>query len=146
MRAIDHPRENPMRIPALLAALAALSAPWPAAAETATQFRDAFAGEAKRENPAFAAPSPQRGRAFFAATHGKEWSCASCHTPDPVTAGKHAVTGKAIAPLAPGANPERFTSAAKVEKWFRRNCNDVAGRACTAQEKADILAWLIAAR
>ena len=41
MRAIDHPRENPMRIPALLAALAALSAPWPAAAETATQFRDA---------------------------------------------------------------------------------------------------------
>lgn len=134
-----------MRIPALLAVLAALSAPWPAAAETATQFRDAFAGEAKRENPAFAGASAQRGRAFFAATHGKEWSCASCHTPDPVTAGKHAVTGKAIAPLAPGANPERFTSAAKVEKWFRRNCTEVVGRECSAAEKADFILFASAA-
>ena len=25
---------------------------------------------------------------------------------------------------------ERFADAAKTEKWFRRNCNDVVGREC----------------
>ena len=55
---------------------------------------------------------------------------------------KYAKTGKAIAPLAPAANAERFTDAAKVEKWFRRNCNDVLGRACTPSEKADVLAYV----
>ena len=44
--------------------------------------------------------------------------------------------------MAPAFNAERFTDAAKVEKWFRRNCNDVVGRECTAAEKADVLAWL----
>ena len=52
-------------------------------------------------------------------------------------------TGKAIAPLAPAANAERFADAGKVEKWFRRNCNDVLGRACTPSEKADVLAYLL---
>ena len=45
--------------------------------------------------------------------------------------------------MAPAVNPERFTDAAKTEKWFRRNCNDVAGRECTPAEKADVLAWLL---
>ena len=35
-----------------------------------------------------------------------------------------------------------FTSTAKVDKWFRRNCNDVLSRECTAVEKADVLAYL----
>jgi len=30
-----------------------------------------------------------------------------------------------------------------VEKWFKRNCNDVLGRACSAQEKADFTAYMI---
>jgi len=47
-----------------------------------------------------------------------------------------------ISPLAPAANPQRFTDSRKVEKWFRRNCGDVLDRECTAQEKADVLAWL----
>lgn len=85
----------------------------------------------------------QRGARFFA-TPGNDWSCASCHTERPTQAGRHAKTDKLIQPLAPAANPERFTDAAKVEKWFRRNCNDVFGRVCTPQEKADVLAWLIA--
>jgi hypothetical protein len=58
-------------------------------------------------------------------------------------AGRHAKTGKPIAPLAPAANTERFTDAAKSEKWFRRNCNDVVGRPCTTQEKGDVLAYLM---
>jgi hypothetical protein len=57
--------------------------------------------------------------------------------------GKHAGTGKLISPMAPAFNPQRFTDAAKSEKWFRRNCNDVMGRVCTADEKADVLAWLM---
>ena len=58
-------------------------------------------------------------------------------------AGKHAATGKTIGALAPAFNADRFTDAAKAEKWFRRNCKDVAGRECTAGEKADVLAWLL---
>ena len=45
-------------------------------------------------------------------------------------------------PLAPAAHARRFSDAAKAEKWFRRNCNDVLGRECSAAEKADVLAWL----
>lgn len=91
-----------------------------------------------------AAPAvPARGQRLFATLQGREWSCASCHTAVPSQAGRHAATGKAIRPLAPAFNPERFTDAAKVEKWFRRNCNDVMGRECSAAEKADILSWLL---
>ena len=85
-----------------------------------------------------------RGQTLFTTRHGREWSCASCHGATPVRDGRHAATGKTIAPLAPAANPQRFTDAAKVDKWFRRNCNDVIGRECTAAEKADVLAWLTA--
>ena len=84
----------------------------------------------------------ERGQQLFTTKHGKEWSCSSCHTAVPTVEGKHASTGKVIAPMAPAFNPERFTDAAKTEKWFRRNCNDVMGRECTAAEKADVLAWL----
>lgn len=86
---------------------------------------------------------PARGQQFFNQTHGHEWRCAACHTESPNQAGKHVMTEKLIAPLAPAANRERFTNPTKVEKWFRRNCNDVVGRECTAQEKADVLAWLL---
>ena len=90
-----------------------------------------------------APPSAARGEQFFTTRHGREWSCASCHGTPPTQQGKHASTGKAIAPLAPAFNPERFTDAAKADKWFRRNCNDVVGRECSAGEKADVLAWLM---
>jgi hypothetical protein len=88
-------------------------------------------------------PSAVRGQQFFVVSHGKEWSCSSCHGESPTQAGRHAATGKAIGALAPAANDRRFTDGAKVEKWFRRNCNDVLGRECSAGEKADVLAWLI---
>lgn len=84
-----------------------------------------------------------RGQALFASRHGREWSCASCHGERPVAPGRHAGTGKSIEALAPSANRQRFADAAKTEKWFRRNCNDVLGRECSAGEKADLLAWLM---
>jgi hypothetical protein len=87
--------------------------------------------------------SAARGQRFFNAQHGSDWRCATCHTKDPLAAGQHARTGRDIAPLAPSANPERFADASKANKWFRRNCNDVVGRACTAVEKGDVLVWLM---
>jgi hypothetical protein len=90
-----------------------------------------------------APPQPARGQQIFTIKHGKEWSCSSCHTAIPTVDGKHASTGKVIGPMAPAFNAERFTDSAKTEKWFRRNCNDVMGRECTAAEKADVLSWLL---
>ena len=84
-----------------------------------------------------------RGQKIFTSQHGKEWNCTSCHGAVPTTDGKHASTGKVIAPLAPAFNPKSFTDPAKTEKWFRRNCNDVMGRECSPAEKADVLAWLL---
>jgi mono/diheme cytochrome c family protein len=101
---------------------------------------DLLAGYAAQAGtPAAAA----RGQAFFTGRHGREWACASCHGATPTQTGKHAATGKAIEPLAPAFNGLRFTDLAKSEKWFRRNCNDVLGRECSASEKADLLAWLL---
>jgi hypothetical protein len=108
-------------------------------AQAATPAEQLAGYTAQAGSPAQAA----RGKEFFTIKHGKDWSCSSCHTATPTVDGKHASTGKVIAPLAPAFNPERFTEAAKTEKWFRRNCNDVVGRECTATEKADVLAWLL---
>jgi len=88
------------------------------------------------------AGNADKGKTFFSSRHGGEWSCASCHGTPPTTRGKHASTGKSIAPLAPAFNPKAFTDTAKVDKWFRRNCNDVVARECSASEKADVLAYL----
>ena len=84
-----------------------------------------------------------RGQRLFTSTHGGDWSCASCHGKPPTGDGRHAGTGKHIAPLAPAFNPQRLTDQAKVDKWLRRNCKDVFSRECTAQEKADVLAYLM---
>jgi len=87
-----------------------------------------------------------RGQRFFESRHGAEWSCASCHGSPPSTSGKHASTGKTLAPLAPAFNAQVFTDTAKVNKWFKRNCSDVLSRECTAAEKADVLAYLLQVR
>lgn len=92
--------------------------------------------------------SVERGRQLY---HGKfagekAESCAACHTPNPRDGGRHVRTNKAIDPLAPSVNPERFTDMAKVEKWFKRNCNEVLNRACTAQERADFAAYVLSVK
>lgn len=89
--------------------------------------------------------SAARGKQLYHGkfTGGKAESCATCHTPDPRDEGRHARTNKPIEPLSPVSNSERFTDMEKVEKWFKRNCNDVLGRACTAQEKADFAAYVL---
>jgi hypothetical protein len=114
-----------------------------ASAATPAEIQNGLATAARASAPGFSGFSAARGRQFFGAAHGNDWSCTSCHTANPVATGKHAKTGKDIAALAPAANPQRFTDAAKVEKWFNRNCSDVLGRVCTAQEKGDVLAYLM---
>lgn len=121
----------------LMALLMGLSYPMARAADTSAT------GQLRRWQQAAGAPgNAERGGAFFTSRHGAEWSCASCHGAPPSREGKHASTGKAIAPLAPAFNPQAFTDTAKVDKWFRRNCKDVLARECTAQEKADVLSYL----
>jgi len=119
-------------------AIAALLIAATAQAETPRDFLTRF------EKEAGSTASAERGARFFSAKQGGEWSCTSCHGEKPTLAGRHARTDKPIAPLAPAANAERFTDAAKVDKWFRRNCNDTLNRLCSAQEKADVMAWLLA--
>ena len=123
-----------MRFSFILLAILAMAN---ANADTPQDFLKRFELEAKTS------ASAERGMKLFNQKQGGEWSCATCHTDKPTQSGKHAKTDKVIAPLAPSANAERFTDPAKVDKWFRRNCNDTLNRPCSAQEKADVLAWLI---
>ena len=115
-------------------------------AATPSEIQRSYTPQAKQENPQFKDFSASRGEQLYRAkrTHssGKAMSCASCHTDNPKNTGSHERTRKEIRPLAPVANAERFTDSAKVEKWFKRNCNDVLERACTAQEKGDFIAYL----
>ena len=113
-------------------------------AETPQQIRQTYVSEASSQQADFT-PSAKRGEAFFHkrfAINEKMPGCASCHTDTPLNAGQHAVTGKAIKPMAVTANAERFSDPAKVEKWFGRNCKEVVGRACTSAEKADFMTYL----
>jgi cytochrome c peroxidase len=90
-----------------------------------------------------------RGEKMFFArrTHsnGETVSCTTCHTDNPKAAGKTRAN-KLIEPIAPVANRERFTDPEKVEKWFKRNCKDVLERACTDQEKADFIAFMLSVK
>ena len=113
-------------------------------AETPQQIGQSYAAEAAARQAGFA-PSAKRGETLFRqrfAHNDKMPACTSCHTDSPLNAGQHAVTGKAIRPLAVAANGERFADLAKVEKWFGRNCKEVVGRACTPAEKADFVAYM----
>lgn len=114
-------------------------------AETPADFLQQYQQQARQMAPGFTA-SAERGQQFFRRVGSQDWSCSSCHTINPGDRGKHAVTGKAIDPLAPGANAQRFTRADKVDKWFKRNCNDVMGRPCDAAEKSDLLAYLLSVK
>ena len=100
----------------------------------------------------------QQGATDFSATRGEQlWqqqlthtkskgqarSCNSCHAESHKNAGKHIRTKKTIKAMAPSVNPERYTKEKKIRKWFKRNCKWTWGRECTAQEKGDLLTYLM---
>lgn len=122
-----------------LAGLAVMATVAVAASPARQAILDGYAAKAGGQ------PSAARGKAFFFATHtgGKPdtASCTACHGESARSAGRTRA-GKPIEPLAVSVTPSRFTDAAKVEKWFGRNCRTVLGRACTAGEKADFIAFM----
>ena len=85
---------------------------------------------------------PVRGEQLWRSKQG-ERSCTSCHGTSPAEPGKHQKTGKTIQPMALSINPERYREQKKIKKWFMRNCKWTFARECSAQEKSDILTWLI---
>ena len=45
--------------------------------------------------------------------------------------------------MALSAKGDRYTDIAETEKWFKRNCDSVLGRQCTAAEKGDFITFMI---
>ena len=98
--------------------------------------------EAQKAETGFKGFSAEEGEKLFTMTRRhskvkKERSCTTCHTKNPTHEGRTPV-GKAIKPIAPSVNSDRFTDPKKVKKWFRRNCKWVLERECTAQEKGGL--------
>ena len=104
-----------------------------------------YAKAVKAANPAFSGFSAERGKTLhtqnFSGGKPDTPACTTCHGKD-TRAGGRTPAGKAIEPMALSVAPSRYTDAAKVEKWFKRNCNEVLGRECSAQEKGDWLTFM----
>jgi hypothetical protein len=107
---------------------------------------DKYASAAKAADPAFSGFSAARGKVLhtqsFAGGKAGTPACTSCHGNEPRGVGRNPA-GKAIDPMALSVSPSRYTDPAKVEKWFKRNCNEVQGRECTPLEKGDWLSFMI---
>lgn len=133
----------------LVFALAAATVLTASVAVHAATGRDAIlanlATEARQQSSGFTGFSAARGKALFRSHHsgGKPAtpSCTTCHHASPLETGATRA-GKAIAPMAVSRTPDRFTDPHKVAKWFRRNCNSVLGRQCTALEKGDFITFM----
>lgn len=102
---------------------------------------------AKQENPNFSGFDAKRGEMIFTSTHmgkkGKEISCVSCHGNDFTKSHENIFTGKIIEPLSPKANPTRLSDVKTIDKWLKRNFNDVYNREGTNLEKGDVLTYIL---
>lgn len=103
--------------------------------------------EVLKQNSNFKGFDEKKGEEIFTSKHigkkGKEISCVSCHTVNLNKTGENFFTGKEIKPLSPKVNPKRFTKLKTIKKWIRRNFNDVYKREGTAQEKGDVVTYII---
>jgi len=103
--------------------------------------------EAKAANPSFTGFDAKRGEILFLSNHtgkkGTQMSCTTCHSTNLKNGGQNVNTNKPITALAPSVNPTRLTDVAEVEKWLRRNFNDVFAREGSALEKGDVLTYII---
>ena len=106
---------------------------------------ESYRAEAKAQFVGFKDFSRERGRELYmqkSTSGNSETACATCHSSDARNFGRTRAN-KAIDPMAPSANPKRFTDPIKVEKWFSRNCDDVFHRPCTSIEKGDFITYLL---
>ena len=136
---------NPLTLSHVLAAVLALSGAGAGAAGPREDHLAAYAAAAKAANPAFAGFSAARGKTLHTQSFGlgkpDTPACTSCHGNDPRGAGR-TPAGKTVEAMALSVSPTRYVDPAKVEKWFKRNCNEVLGRECNAQEKGDWLTFM----
>lgn len=130
----------------LLALLSFISFSAQADVKLAEQAAQGYGEQAKKLNPK-STLSAAAGRAFFTKKvvdkFGKDVSCSACHTDNPASEGKHKETGKPIKPLAPSANPDRFSDVNKTERNFSKHCKDLYKKDCAAQDKGDYVTYLL---
>lgn len=128
------------------AAIGALMFSMPALAGPREDQLAQYASVAKAASPAFSGFSADRGKTLhtqvFAGGKPDTPACTTCHGKDTRAPGRN-LAGKVIDPVAVSAVTSRYTDPAKVEKWFKRNCNEVLGRECSAQEKGDWLSFML---
>ena len=126
--------------------LAALVLPLNGVAAPRDDILAQYASAARLSSSTFSGFSAARGEKLhvtkFSGGKAETPACTSCHADNPRNPGR-APTGKSIEAVAVSVSPARYTDPAKVEKWFRRNCNDVLGRECTPLEKGDWLSYMI---
>ena len=103
--------------------------------------------EAKKQNPNFKDFDYKRGEKIFTSEHigkkAKQISCVTCHTNDLSKQGLNEHTNKVIQPLSPSVNAKRFSVVKDVKKWMRRNFKDVYLREGSAEEKGDVITYII---
>ena len=91
----------------------------------------------------------EAGRKFYLVRRtwqSGDFTCSGCHTEDPRKEGRHIETKMPIKPLAPSANPERFTDAQKVEANFTAHCMALHERDCRAVEKGNLISYLMSVK
>ncbi|MDP1592692.1 MAG: DUF1924 domain-containing protein [Gallionella sp.] len=129
----------------MLALLGLISVSAQADVVTAQQAANDYGLYAKRLNPDVVL-SADAGRAFYTkkvVVDGKDLSCSACHTDNPANPGKHNVSGKAIKPMAPSVNPQRFSDINKSERKFSDHCKDLYGKNCSPADKGNFVSYLL---
>lgn len=108
---------------------------------------DELKKEAKDQNPSFVDFSAKNGEILFKTENigkeNKKLSCVSCHGSDLRQKAQNIFTGKDIDPLAPSVNKARLSDAKEVKKWLKRNFKDVFLREGTAEQKGDVLYYIM---
>ena len=108
---------------------------------------DELKKEAKEQNPSFVDFSAKNGEILFKTENigkeNKKLSCVSCHGSDLRQKAQNIFTGKEIDPLAPSVNKARLSDVKEVKKWLKRNFKDVFLREGTAEQKGDVLYYIM---
>ena len=116
-------------------------------ASVVNDYLNSLKQEVQKDEPSFTNFDAKRGEEIFTSKHigkkGKEISCTSCHGINLSQSSKNFFTGKEIKPLSPKANPERLSNLKDIEKWLKRNFNDVYNRVGTAKEKGDVITYIL---
>ena len=114
---------------------------------TVDDFLDSLKQEVLKQDTSFKGFDYKRGEDIFLAKHvgkkGELISCASCHGTDLNKSNQNHFTGKTIDALSPKENQKRCKDRAEIEKWLKRNFNDVYNREGTALEKGDVITYII---